>query len=56
MFFAQSKLLFLGHIVGKDGVRVDPKKVAVVKDWPVPGNKLQVLSFLGFANYFRKFV
>lgn len=28
--FAQSELLFLGHIVGKDGVRVDPKKVAVV--------------------------
>ena len=31
--FAQSELLFLGHVVGKNGVRVDPKKVTVVKDW-----------------------
>lgn len=53
--FAQSELLFLGHVVGKNGVRVDPKKVAIVKDWPVPTTKLQVMSFLGFANYFCKF-
>ena len=31
----------------------DPKKVSVVKDWPVPQNRLQVQSFLGIANYFR---
>ena len=37
--FAQTELLFLGHIVGRDGVRVDPKKVSVVKDWPVPTNR-----------------
>ncbi len=54
--FAQSELLFLGHVVGKDGVRVELKKVSIVKNWPVPVNKLQVQSFLGFANYFRKFI
>ncbi len=47
---------FLGHVVGKSGLRVDPKKVSVVKDWPVPQNRLQVLSFLGFAKYFRRFI
>ena len=54
--FAQTELLFLGQIVGRDGVRVDPKKASVVKDWPVPTNRLQVLSCLGFADYFRKFI
>lgn len=52
--FAQSELSFLGHIVGANGLRVDPKKVSAVKDWPVPQTRLQVASFLGFANYFRK--
>ena len=48
--------MFLGHVVGQNGLRVDPKKVSVVKDWPVPQNRLQVQTFLGFANYFRKFM
>lgn len=30
--------------------------VSIVKDWPFPLNKLQILSFLGFANYFKKFI
>ena len=34
----------------------DPKKVSVLKDWPVPQNRLQVQSFLGIANYFRNFM
>ena len=54
--FVQNELMFLGHVVGQNGVRVDPKKVSVVKDWPVSRNRLQVQSFLGFANYFRKFM
>jgi len=54
--FAQNELIVLGHVVGQNGLRVDPKKVLVVKDWPVPQKRLQVQSFLGFANYFRKFM
>ena len=54
--FAQSELLFLGRVVSKQGVRVDPKRVAVVRDWPIPTKKLQVMSFPGFANYFEKFI
>ena len=48
--------MFLGHVVGQNGLRVHPKKVSVVKDWPVPQNRLLVQSFLGFANYLRKFM
>ena len=36
--FNQREVKFLGHIVGADGIRVDPAKIAVVKEWPVPTN------------------
>ena len=54
--FAQPQLAFLGHVVGRDGLHVDPKKVSAVQDWPVPRDKHAIGSFLGFGNYFRKFI
>ena len=36
------------------GIRPDPKKVAAVKDWPIPKTVHDVRKFLGFANYFKK--
>lgn len=52
----QSELHFLGHIVGAQGLRVDPAKIAVVKDWPVPKDRTSLQKFWGLANYFRKFI
>lgn len=43
-------------MVGQNGLRVDPKKKSIVKDWPMPQNRLQVQYFLEFATYFRKFM
>ena len=54
--FVQPELHFLGHIVGADGLRVDPQKVAIVKDWPVPKDRTALQKFWGLANYFRKFI
>ena len=54
--FVQPELHFLGHIVGADGLRVDPQKVAIVKDWPVPRERTALQKFWGLANYFRKFI
>ena len=54
--FEKSELKFLGHLVGKDGIKVDPAKTAVIKDWPVPTSVSAVRSFCGLANYFRKFL
>lgn len=50
------ELEFLGHIVSYEGLRVDPKKIKVVQDWPIPQNVSELRSFLGLANYFRKFI
>ena len=47
---------FLGHIVSKDGLQVDPEKVDVVKKFPIPKNQTEVKSFLGLASYYRRYV
>lgn len=54
--FFKDKVKFLGHVVCKDGIAVDPDKVAVVKTWPPPRSAADIRSFLGLSNYFRKFI
>jgi hypothetical protein len=46
----------LGHVVSAEGMKPDPMKVAVVRDWPLPESFYDVRSFLGLANYFRKYI
>ena len=54
--FVKSELKFLGHIISAKGIQVDPAKVSIVKDWPVPQSKHDMQKFLGLANYFCKFI
>ena len=54
--FYQEQVEYLGHLIGKNGISVDPKKVAAVQDWPVPQDVGQLRSFLGLTNYFRRFL
>jgi hypothetical protein len=54
--WGQSEVEFLGHVVTQGGVKVDPRKVAAVADWPAPQNIHHLRSFLGLTNYFRKFL
>ena len=42
--------------MSKKGVWADPKKVAVICEWPVLKNITEVHSFLGFVNYYRRFL
>ena len=55
-FFFQSKVLFLGHILSKEGISPNPNKIQKVKDWPVPTNAKEAHSFLGLASYSCQFV
>ncbi len=54
--FALSSVKFLGHIVDQHGILPDPAKVATVLDWPAPTNVTEARSFVGLAQYFRKFI
>ena len=54
--FSKERIAYLGHIVSKAGIETDPKKIAAVKLWPRPETTTQVRKFLGFTNYYRKFL
>lgn len=54
--FCMKELPFLGHIVGVHGVKVDPKKVETVKQFPIPEDLKGVRSFLGMTSYYRRFI
>ncbi|CAI7851263.1 unnamed protein product [Closterium sp. NIES-54] len=54
--FFQDRLEFLGHVISKAGVEIDPKKLDTVKAWHPPTNITEVQSFLGFVNFVRRFV
>jgi len=47
---------FLGHVISKEGISMDPTKIAAVVDWPRPTNVSEMQSFLGMAGYYRRFV
>ncbi|WVZ63667.1 hypothetical protein U9M48_013281 [Paspalum notatum var. saurae] len=47
---------FLGHIVSKGGIMVDPSKISSVMDWKVPKVVKEVRGFLGLAGYYRRFI
>ncbi|CAI7798641.1 unnamed protein product [Closterium sp. NIES-53] len=54
--FALKKVQFLGHMVSAEGVHVDPRKIEAVKKWKVPENMKELQQFLGFTNYYNRFI
>ena len=54
--FCKPRIEYLGHIVSKDGIEVNPKKIEAIVKWPRPKTVTQVHSFLGFCNYYPKFI
>ena len=56
MSFETSHIEYLGMIISKGRVEMDPKKVSGVTEWPRPTKVKQVQAFLGFANFYRRFI
>ena len=55
-YFFQPSVVFLGHVLSKDGISPNLEKVSKVKDWPVPKSAKEVHSFLGLASYYQRFI
>ena len=54
--FAAKEVEFLGFIINTEGVSADPLRISTIKDWPVPSTVKELQVFLGFANFYRRFV
>ncbi|CAI9566617.1 unnamed protein product, partial [Staurois parvus] len=53
---SSDSVAFLGYIISAVGFSMDPQKVSVVLQWPRPSGLRSIQCFLGFANYYRKFI
>lgn len=54
--FACPQVTYLGHVVSPEGIAPDANKISAVKEFPRPHNIKVVRSFLGLANYYRRFI
>ena len=54
--FDKSQVGYLGYLISADGIRMDPKKLETISHWPEPRSVRDIQSFLGFTNFYRRFV
>ncbi|GBG87660.1 hypothetical protein CBR_g45813 [Chara braunii] len=54
--WAKTQVLYLGHVLDGYGIKPEDSKIAAIRDWPMPRTLTELRSFLGLANYYRKFV
>jgi transposase InsO family protein len=54
--FGVQRTKYLGFIISTDGIEVDPEKVSIVRNWRAPETVRGIQSFLGFCNFYRRFI
>jgi len=54
--FHRKQIEYLGLVISENKVEMDPVKVAGVRDWPIPENRTDVQAFIGFVNFYRRFI
>ena len=54
--FHVTETKFLGFVIGTEGIRPDPRKLEVIRNWVQPTTVKGVQSYLGFCNFYRRFV
>ena len=56
VFFKSESIPFFGHVISREGIKPDPKKIEAVKTMTTPTSKLELQSFLGLCNYLAIYV
>jgi hypothetical protein len=54
--FFKKKIHYLGHVLSKEGVAVDPDKISSIMEWPTPKDVSDIRSFIGLVGYYRRFI
>lgn len=54
--FLTKEVEYLGHILGTDGCKADPKKVSCIEKYPRPNSVVEIQRFLGMCNYYRRYI
>jgi hypothetical protein len=54
--FDAPRMDFLGMIIGQGKIKMDPSKLTAIREWKPPASVKGIRSFLGFANFYRKFI
>jgi hypothetical protein len=54
--FATQRINFLRYIITPHGVEMEPSRVATIMEWPMPETVREILAFLGFTNWYQRFI
>src|SRR5436190_438213 len=54
--FSVEEVNFLGFVISPTGISMEPSRIATIVDWPTPKSVLDIQVFLGFCNFYRRFV
>ena len=54
--FFKTEVIYLGYVISTEGIKMDPAKVQAIQEWEYPLNVKDVRAFLGFANFYRRFI
>jgi len=54
--FHWKQIEYLGLVISENKVVMDPVKVAGVREWPIPENWTDMQAFVGFVNFYRRFI
>jgi hypothetical protein len=54
--FYKDQIQYLGHVISKEGIAVDPDKIKAIMNWPEPKDVSDIRSFMGITGYYQKFI